>query len=89
MPSFCFRPRRPDEDYDAYEQAFIGAWNSFCSRRRLNPYPAQSTGDRYLDARNASTEYAARPRWGVLRHTLGRLARQLRQRLTPGPHSPR
>ncbi|MFD9052443.1 hypothetical protein [Streptomyces zaomyceticus] len=75
MSSFRFRPRHPDEDYDAYEQAFIDAWDSFCSRRRLNPYPAQSTGDRYLDACNASTEYAARPRWGALRHALGRLAR--------------
>lgn len=86
MPSFRFRPRRPDEDYDAYEQAFIGAWKAFCSRRRLSPFPARATGDPYLDACNASAEYAARPRWGALRRTLARLSHQARERLTSRPH---
>ncbi|MFJ6438190.1 hypothetical protein [Streptomyces sp. NPDC091416] len=94
MTPFCFRPRRSDEDYDTYEQAFIGAWDFFCSQRRLNPYPAQPTGDRYLDACSASAAYAeGLRRSGLrgLRRKLGRLTLRLatvapcrRPRQTPG-----
>lgn len=58
---FRFRPRHEGEDFDDYEQAFMDAWRSFCSRRGITPFPKLATGDAYLDAWNASCEYAERP----------------------------